>query len=316
MQALYKIMIGDEELETAGALAWGDDIETIASDFSFSSPQNVDVGAKVVIINEQTGKEVLRGIITDKSFDKSKLYQYSGFDYGFYLNKNEVIIQFNNVKIDTAIKQLCAKVNVPCGNICSINAYVTKIFKDNTVSDIILELLEMARKKTGAKYVFSCQKGKLEIVNTMAQCDDDIVLTDGQTINIADSLGNISYSESIQELKNSISIVDSGEKSVFVVASAKDSASINQYGLLGQIETVDKDDKTSKSIIASNMLKELNKVTTSVSVEMLGTDNLKKGSVLNLNYPDFNIEGNYYAKTTKHTISNNIHKVSAEFIKV
>ena len=85
---------------------------------------------------------------------------------------------------------------------------------------------------------------------------------------------------------------------------------------MGQIETVDKDDKTSKSIIASNMLKDLNKVTTSVSVEMLGTDNLKKGSVLSLNYPDFNIEGNYYAKTTKHTISNNIHKVSAEFIKV
>ena len=221
MQALYKIMIGDEELETAGALAWGDDIETIASDFSFSSPQNVDVGAKVVIINEQTGKEVLRGIITDKSFDKSKLYQYSGFDYGFYLNKNEVIIQFNNVKIDTAIKQLCAKVNVPCGNICSINAYVTKIFKDNTVSDIILELLEMARKKTGAKYVFSCQKGKLEIVNTMAQCDDDIVLTDGQTINIADSLGNISYSESIQELKNSISIVDSGEKPYLLLQALK-----------------------------------------------------------------------------------------------
>ena len=316
MQAVYKIMVDGEEIENAGGLAWGDDIETIASDFSFCSPQNVEVGAKTVIINEKTGKEVLRGIITDKTFDKNKIYQYSGFDYGFFLNKNEIIIQFNNVKIDTAIKQLCAKVNVPCGSICAINAYVTKIFKDNTVSDIILELLEMARKKTGAKYVFSCQKGKLEITDTMAECEGSIEIAEGQEILIADSLGNISYSESIQDLKNSIPIVDRGEKSVFVVASAKDSASISKYGLLGQVETVDKDDKTSKSIIASNLLKDLNKVKTSVSVEMLGTDDLKKGSVLNFNYPDFNVTGNYYAKTTKHTVSNNIHKLSVEFIKV
>lgn len=316
MQAVYKVMVDGEEIENAGNLAWGDDIETIASEFSFVSPQNVSVGAKVVIINADTGKEVLRGILTDKSFDKNKLYQYSGFDYGFYLNKNEIIIQFNKVKIDTAIKQLCAKIGVPCGNICNINAYVTKIFKDNTVSDIILELLEMARKKTGAKYIFSCQCGKLEIIDTMAECESIIELTDGQELKIADSLGNISYSESIQELKNSIQIVDSGEKSIFVVASARDNESISKYGLLGQVESVDKDDKTSKSVIANNLLKDLNKITTSVQVEMLGTDDLKKGSILNFNYPEYNLSGNYYAKTTKHNISNNIHRISAEFIKV
>lgn len=316
MQAVYKVMVDGEEIENAGNLAWGDDIETIASEFSFVSPQNVSVGAKVVIINADTGKEVLRGILTDKSFDKNKLYQYSGFDYGFYLNKNEIIIQFNKVKIDTAIKQLCAKIGVPCGNICNINAYVTKIFKDNTVSDIILELLEMARKKTGAKYIFSCQCGKLEIVDTMAECESIIKLTDGQEINIADSLGNISYSESIQELKNSIQIVDSGEKSLFVVASARDNKSISKYGLLGQVESVDKDDKTSKSVIANNLLKDLNKITISIQVEMLGIDDLKKGSVLNFNYPDNGVIGNYYAKTTKHTVANKIHKISAEFIKV
>ena len=316
MQAFYKIMVDGAEVENTGNLSWGDDIDTIASEFSFSSTQNIEVGAKTVIINEQTGKEVLRGLITDKSLDKNKLYQYSGFDYGFFLNKNEVIIQFNNVKIDMAIKQLCAKVNIPCGNICSINAYVTKIFKDNVVSDIIIELLEMARKKTGVKYVFSCQCGKLEIVDTMVECESVIKLTDGQQINIVDSVGDISYSESIQELKNSVQIVDSDETSVFVVASARDSASISKYGLLGQVETVDKDDKTSKNVIASNILKDANKITTTVSVEMLGTDDIKKGSILDFNYPDFNIVGKHYAKTTKHTISNNIHKLSAEYIKV
>jgi len=196
------------------------------------------------------------------------------------------------------------------------NAYVTKIFNDNAVSDIIIELLEMAHKKTGAKYVFSCQCGKLEIANTMTDCESKIELTNGHEITVADSFGNISYSESIQDLKNSIKIIDEKEKTAYIVASASDSNSISKYGLLGSIESADKDDKTSKSIIASNMLKDLNKVTTSISAEMLGTDDFKKGSVLNLDYPDFNITGKYYAKTTRHSITNNIHKVSADLIKV
>ena len=60
MQAFYKIMVDGAEVENTGNLSWGDDIDTIASEFSFSSTQNIEVGAKTVIINEQTGKEVLR----------------------------------------------------------------------------------------------------------------------------------------------------------------------------------------------------------------------------------------------------------------
>lgn len=315
MQTDYKIIIDGEEIPNCGELAWNDDIETIASEFSFVSTSNITTGAKVLITNK-ANKEILRGIITDKKINTNKTYTYSGFDFGFYLNKNEVIIQFNNVKIDTAIKQLCAKVNVPCGNICAINAYVTKIFKDVVVSDIIIELLEMATKKTGAKYVFSCQCGKLEIVNTMEAVNDEIELTQGQIINIADTLSNIQYSESIQDLVNSVTLVDDNDKSTYVVASAKDDDSIGQYGLLGQIESIDKDDKTSKNIVASNILAEKNKIKKSINVDMLGADTLKKGCVLTLNYPDFNIDGDFYTKSTSHAVKNKAHMVSAELIEL
>ena len=316
MQTLYKIIVNKEEIKNCGNLSWGDDIETIASEFSFESTSNIEIGSKILIANGVTGKEVLRGILTDKQRNKNKSYSYSGFDYGFYLNKNEVIIQFNKVKIDTAIRQLCTKVNVPCGNICSINAYVTKIFKDKAVSDIIIELLELATQKTGAKYVFSCQNGKLDIVNTKQKCESQIELAQGHLIGINDSLGNITYSESIQDLKNSITLVDTKEKKTFVVASAKDNASIQKFGLLGQIESIDKDDKTSKSVVAQNMLKDLNKVTVSILVDMLGTDDFKKGSILSLDYPDYGLSGDYYAKSTKHNIANRNHYVNAELGKV
>ncbi len=316
MQTLYKIMVDDEEIQNCGNLSWNDDIETIATEFSFDSTSEIETGSKLLIANGTTGKEVLRGIITDKQKNKNKSFSYSGFDYGFYLNKNEVIIQFNKVKIDAAIKQLCTKVGVPCGNICSINAYVTKIYKDNTVSDIIIELLEMASKKTGSKYIFSCQCGKLEIVDTMQVCESKYELAQGFLMPLNDTLGNITYSETIQGLKNSITLVDTKEKSTFIVANAKDNESIKKFGLLGQIESVDKDDKTLKNIIVQNMLKELNKITISISVEMLGTDDFKKGSILSLDYPEFKVSGNYYAKNTKHAIKNKNHFVSAELVKI
>ena len=316
MQAIYNIYIDNEEIENIGNLSWGDDIETIASEFSFDSTENIEIGSKILIANAETGKEVLRGILTDKSRNNRNKFSYSGFDYGFYLNKNEIIIQFNNVKIDTAIKQLCAKVNVPCGNICSINAYVTKIYKDKTVSDIIIELLEQARKKTGAKYIFSCQQGKLEVVNTMEKCETKIELARGHLMPINETLGGITYTESIQDLKNAISLVDTQEKKTFVVASAKDDESIKKFGLLGQIESIDKDDKTSKTIVVQNLLKDLNKVTVKIGVEMLGSDDFKKGSILSLDYPEFEIVGDYFATSTKHSISNRIHHLNAELEKV
>jgi hypothetical protein len=316
MQRVYNIIVDESEVLECGNLSWSDDIDTITCEFSFESTSPIATGSKIMIANTTTGMEVLRGIITNRKTLKNKKYQYSGFDYGFYLNKNEVIIQFNNVKIDLAIKQLCQKVNVPVGNICSINAYVSKIFKDVVVSDIINELLELASKKTGSKYVFSCQNGKLEIVDTKTECEAEIELANGVSINIADSLSNIDYEESIQDLKNSIQLVDSNEKSKFVVASAKDDKSISEFGLLNQVETIDKDDKTSKNVIASNLLKDLNKIKRTLTVDLLGVDDFKKGSILSLEYPEYEVSGKFYAKTTNHSVKNRIHYCSAEMVKI
>jgi hypothetical protein len=150
----------------------------------------------------------------------------------------------------------------------------------------------------------------------MSECDSTIEITKGQYIKIADSLSDIEYSESIQDLKNSITLIDDNDKKTYVVASASDSKSISNYGLLGQIESIDKDDKTSKSIIAKNMLAELNKITTSIKVTLLGSDLFKKGSILALDYPEYGVSGNYYAKNTSHAVKNKIHIVNAELILV
>ena len=81
MQAEYKIIIDNKEIENVGNLSWGDDIETIASEFSFDSTENIEIGSKILIANAETGKEVLRGILTDKSRNNRNKFSYSGFDF-------------------------------------------------------------------------------------------------------------------------------------------------------------------------------------------------------------------------------------------
>lgn len=311
----HRLYINGKVLDDFGSLSWSDDLETIANEISFKSLTKLDDGAKF-LLTDNNKKELFRGIITDIEEDKDKIFTYSGFDYGFYLNKNQVIIQFKNVRTDTAIKQLCAKVNIPVGNICSISPQVQKIYKGNAVSDIIKELLDTASKKTGQKYIMQCLNGTLTINNTLGKIDPVIKLAENVIIKVCDTAGNITYKRSIQELKNSVLLVDTKEKQTFVTASAKDSNNISKFGLLQQIETVDKDDKTSRQTIVNNLLNDLNKVKETIQIEFLGTNDIRKGVYLALDYPEYGLKGDYYIKNSSHTIENGMHRVNAEVIKL
>lgn len=311
----HRLFIDGAELEDFGSLSWSDSLDTIACEISFKSLTKLDDGAKF-LLTDSDANELFRGIITDCEEDKDKIFTYSGFDYGFYLNKNDVIIQFKDIRTDTAIKQLCAKVEIPAGEICPISAPVKKIYKGNTVSDIISELLETASKKTGDKYVMRCLNGKLTIENSFRKIDPSIQIAQNVLIKVCDTAGSITYKRSIQDLKNSVQLVDSQEKSTFVTASAKDNKNISKFGLLQHVETQDKDEKTSKNTIVQNLLKSLNKVKESISIEFLGSDDVKKGVFLTLDYAEYGLSGEYYIKSSNHTIENKLHKVSAEVIKL
>lgn len=309
-----------------GNLSWKDSIDTLGMELNVDVARNTDdkyikgydlaeVGDKIVLLNND--KEIFRGIIVDLGTERYSK-SITAFDYAFYLNQSRTIIQFNKVRADEAIKQLCSKFNVPIGNIASISTVITKIYKDNTIADIIRDILKQATNELGIKYRLEMRAGKLYIekytdliIKPLFKPAMNVV-----EFNPLEAIGSISKTESIADMRNSILISSSDEKSSRVVAVAKDNKSISKFGLLQEVESVDDKDIAKAKIIAQNKLKELNRIGEDISIELLGDDNVRAGRILEVNNDMFKLQGQYLVKDCTHTYQNRIHKMNLTLGKV
>lgn len=298
------------EIKHFGDLEWSDNLDNFTSDMSFKSPEVIDIGAQVALLSGN--KEIFRGVVFDRDYDKNKIYSYMVFDFAYYLGKNELIIQFNGCTISEAIIQTLRKVNIEVGDIVEIPACVKKIYKDVVVSDIIKDLLAMATKKTGIDYILRV-KGRQIYVEKFEKIEVSPTYNlNGTQIKITENIGNFRAVDSILEMKNSIIINDNKESSTYLLAQANNETSIKKYGKLSVVEQPDEDDKTSKQTIANNLLNKLNKITCTRSVDLLGSDEIKKGIILSFNYPEYGFVGQHLVTSTHHTVDNVMHKVSVE----
>jgi len=309
-----------------GSLEWRDTIDTLGMELSFDKAHSdekymashdiVELGDKVALMNN--GIEVFRGIVTDEDIDGRFGRSYVAFDYAFYLNKSKTIIQFNKSKASESIKKLCDKFGVSIGNIIPISTLITKIYKDNTIAEIILDILEQATKETGIKYRLEMRAGKLYI----EKYTDLIVSATYQPaanlakFDVTKAIGDISSSRSIQDMKNSIIITSSDEKSSRVYAEVKDDTNIKRYGLLQDVQSVEDKDISQAMNIAKNQLKLLNKITEDTSIELLGNDQVRAGRILVIDEPVTGLSGQYLVKECTHTLDNSIHTMKLNVEKV
>lgn len=308
------LTVNGKVIKNFGEIEFSDDLETTCAYITFSCDTVFEPSAKFTLTED--GEHIISGIVTDYERGTSKIYQYTGYDYGFYLTKNEVMIQFKKAKISDAIRQLCHKINVPVGNIPDIEATVSNIYKDKTVSDILFELLDLVKKKTGKEYFFECLSGKLNVQGYSLRKDIKYKLADGFDMLCTNAIGSVSAKESMQELKNRVIIPDKNEKTLKAKAIKENHDSIAKYGLLQSIEQMDDDKSKKYAQFAETMLGQLDKIEKTLSVEMLGSFKIKKGVILPIVNKRLNLNGNYLVKTSKHSLSGNKHTVDLELKQV
>ncbi|WP_099192230.1 XkdQ/YqbQ family protein [Tepidibacter mesophilus] len=308
-----------------GNLKWEDSIETLGVRVDFSVVRNqedkylvnydlVEIGDKIIKYNNNI--ETFRGIITDVTTNRYSK-DITAFDYAFYLNKSKTIIQFYKSSANKSIEKICEKfgVKVVVPNMATL---ITKIYKDNTVAEVISDILKQVKEEIGKKYFYEMVQDTLYI---REQGFETIQATyqpavNVQAFNVLDAIGNITKTESIQEMKNSILVVSDEEKSTQIIASAKDNANIGKFGLLQDVMSVDKKDSAKANNIAKNKLKELNRIGEDITIDLLGNNKIKCGRLLDLNVTDYGVIGKYLIKTSQHTYQNSIHKCSITVKKV
>ena len=302
----YFLSIDKTKFENFGSLSWSDDLENYTTIIKFSSQRPFNVGRQFILNNGTN--QLYRGIITDVNYDRELIYNYIAYDYGFYLSKNEVTIEFSNIEIERAIKNLLFSVKIPSGIIEEVRGTVDDKFKKKTVKHVLENLLSLASKQTGIKYVVDCSLGAINIRPVYKINDVKGELAENFYINSAENLGNVKITNSIQELKNKVLIYKGDDKNSNVVYWKDEPDSISKYGILQEIVEVD-NNVNNYSILAQNTLLDRNRVKTTIEADFLGDDRIKKGVIISIRDTVVNVVGDYLVKTSEHTIENGKHTV-------
>lgn len=304
----YKLIVNNKEIEHVSGLEWSDNLEDCANIFNFSSDERFEAGSQFAFFD---GKElVIQGVITQIKQQKAGLYTYTGYDFGFYLNKNSIVKQFRTpVNIADAFEILCREYAIPYEKMPQINATVKDIYKNRVLASVFKELLEIANAKIGKKYYFTCVKGKFELKQYEYREDCVFKLSDYYYTSSFNTLNNPDITISMEDLKNQVMVVNSGDKLVKKHIE-KDLNNIKQYGLLQGVEVIDADKNNNLMRLALNKLSELNRLKTTISLSMLGDYRLRKGTIIPIKNKELGLDGNYLIKSSVHTIDSNKENIN------
>ena len=290
---------------------YSENLDEVASSFSFSSLRDFGLIDETDNKNPRIynltirdrGSLVYFGYITkvEHSPDQN-VYKYSGFDVGFYLNQNQVVIQFRGVNIGDAIRRLCTENRINLAALPNYNRTVAKIYKGASVAEVLKDLQELERGKGGiATTYIDCKSGALRIrsysllQNLRAFYSNDI------PFNATGTIKDVSVSQTFENRKNRILVANNDEKSVATI-SLSDAAAIRLYGQLTHVERVDTNKNNNLPQIVRDKLIELNQNNTQISLTMLGDWRIAKGVVIPINVPEYGLSGNYLILSAKHSI--------------
>lgn len=292
-------------------LTWDSNIETLGSSFSFSVPESyfdkhaikcdIKKGYRASVKNN--GKEIFKGMVVDTNLTSTKK-EVLLMDYAFLMNKSEHVLQFKKISGKAAIENTCNKFGIPIESIYSINIEVNKIYNEETVSAVFQDIMEMHKKSTGEILRMEMLRGKLRIF----KCKDELIdpyfkRHDGMpALKISEYLGaDFSLKESIMDEVNSVLVIsDKGT----VIATAKNSQSQKDFGLLQDIIKVsDEEAKRANTIASEGLISDFDEL----NVTLLGDDSILAGRSIKLTGI---FSGTWIIENASHSIDEFGHKTT------
>lgn len=331
---MYKITLhkdgqSDDITKLVSDLSWSEDLDTVGLSLSFAVPDTVErytpqlkiMAGDVVTVNNDDG-ELIRAVVISVTRDYPKR-TIKANDYGFYLNKNDVVIQIKDKSVSECLKELFAKVNIPVGEICDMPAKVNGVYIKN-VNEVIKELIKIQQDNDSKKYYYEFRGKDIYVFQLPTEPIDYIFKP---TINVsafdvtnkkAHSRGK--YTHSIENMRNKVTAVINSKTTGNLPAveyTVSDDANIKKYGLLAENYTVNSDDLENIKTLASNELKEKNIINRELSMDFIGHDNARPGRVMHIEDEYLCIDDYFRIKSVNHKIDGCIHTMSCtlDFIK-
>nr|DAK60743.1 MAG TPA: 43 kDa tail protein [Caudoviricetes sp.] len=317
---MYKVIIKDKDVsDIIGNLTWRDTVDTLGVEVEFELPVNrydkdfeflydITLGDPIQILND-TGETLVQAIIVTET-PNGKITNFTAYDMAWYLNKSTVIKQFKKMIGNDCVKSLCKEIGIKV-EVSGLDTKIDKIYKDKTISDVIKDIIEQCSQFNSKKFFIEFDNGTLKIMPyKKIKVFGQFEIQKDKFININENIGGVSLTKSIVDMKNSVLVITENKGAVRTIGQEQDTKSIEKYGKLQQVVTLDEKEFSKANLVAKNELKKLNRITEDFSIDVLGDDKVKSGRVIDIDLPLFNLKGEYLIKESNHTISNNIHRIN------
>ncbi len=324
---MYKIILNKDGqsgdiTNLISEMSWSESLDTTGLSLSFSVPDgkekyiphlNITAGDIIQIFNDDG--EMIRAIAVNVSRDYPKRVVKAN-DFGFYLNKNDIVIQFKNKSVSECIKQLFRRVGVTIGSVCDMPANVKGVYIKN-VNEIIKELIKIQQDNDGKKYHYELRAEKIYVFKLT---EEPMSYIFKPAVNVArfdvtdkNAHGRGKYTHSIEDMKNSVAAEVNSKTNGEMPQRQfieKDEKSIKKYGLLAENYNVNSDKANNIQELAKNRLKEKNKLRKELSIDFIGHDKARAGRVMHIIDDYLGIDGNYRIKSVNHKINGCNHTMS------
>lgn len=299
---------GQEITQWVSAPEARDELEALSVELTFTALRNqlydpnmtwpgLAPGDKLKVINH--GTEVFSGVILTVGLDGS----VTANDLGWYLTKSQVILQVSNAAAADAIRQMCAKAEIPVGQLPSLPTRITEVWTGETPEAILQDILEICSAETGKQYKRRVKNGALQVTELPStpmvayhKPADNLAAFD-----ITIAKGTVTGSDSMSELYNSVVLTQSGENAA-VLGRGYNQASRDQYGLIQLVESLGGDENSAQARQRIKTLLDQNdRLTIQRQVdELWGADEVESGVLLRFETNQFGVSGNQRVVSVTH----------------
>ncbi|MGF0553467.1 XkdQ/YqbQ family protein [Clostridioides difficile] len=170
-----------------------------ASDINFQQI-NIPIASTVCFYIDD--KEIYRGMIINRSKDSSNnSISFVSKDMVFLLTQSEVSYNFKDKLVEDIAKQVFNDNKLAIGNIPKTNVKYTKMFIGVTGYDTIMSAYTEASKTTKKKYMIEANIDKFNVIEK-GTVTLNVMFEEGA------NLINTSFSESMENVKNKVLVVD------------------------------------------------------------------------------------------------------------
>lgn len=294
----------EEDIDSVLSFSWKDNLNQVFASFNFTSTQRYNCGDRIQLFDDFSQETVLFGVITRVTQDKLDTLRYEGFDYGYYLVKNTAVIQFERQTITNAMINLCTRYGFRAGNIQDIPQQVTKIYRGESLDSILMDLYRIAvNNGLRNRFYFDCRNGSVNLFPYQRNDNLRGYIANSYSINSFGNIMGLNNSQTIDNLKNRIELWSSEPTDESPILIAPDQTSIERFGLLNQVETVNPNLVNNIEEYIVNRLNSLNQVTESFSLTVYSDFHLHKGVFFQIDNERIDMNGLFLVTSSEHIIN-------------